>query len=78
MIKTPLLPSVPKMKANVLTTSILFTLFFALLPLLAIAGPPPLDGDPGAPIDGGASLLVGAAVAYGIKKLRNSGEKTMK
>ncbi len=28
-------------------------------------------GDPGVPIDGGASLLVGAGVMYGIRKLKN-------
>ena len=29
-----------------------------------------LDDDPGVPIDGGASLLVGAAIVYGVKKLK--------
>ncbi len=28
-------------------------------------------GDPGVPIDGGASLLAGAAIMYGVKKLRD-------
>ncbi len=34
--------------------------------------PPDFDGDPGipTPIDGGASLLVGAAAVYGARKLK--------
>jgi hypothetical protein len=44
----------------------------AILPFLAIAQPPPLEDDPGqVPIDGGASFLVGAAVVYGAKKLKD-------
>ena len=34
--------------------------------------PPPNDGEaPGVPIDGGASLLAAAGVAYGVKKYRD-------
>jgi hypothetical protein len=45
-----------------------------LLPSLALAQGGPgggLPDDPGTPIDGGASLLAGAAALYGIKKLRD-------
>lgn len=49
---------------------LLLIICLVLLPSIVQAGPPPLDGDPGAPIDGGASLLVGAAVIYGAKKLK--------
>jgi len=36
----------------------------------------PEDGDPGGvPIDGGASLLAGAAVIYGAKKLKDKSKK---
>ena len=49
---------------------LLLIICLVLLPSIVHAGPPPLDGDPGAPIDGGASLLVGAAVIYGAKKLK--------
>ena len=43
--------------------------------------PPPNDGnEPGVPIDGGASLLAAAGVAYGVKKYRdfrkNQGHKS--
>jgi hypothetical protein len=60
------------MKANLLKITALSVLLITLLPLISAATPPPpLEGDPGVPIDGGASLLVGAAVVYGMKKLRN-------
>jgi len=29
-------------------------------------------GDPGVPLDGGVSLLAGAAVMYGVKRLRKN------
>lgn len=49
-----------------------FLLVAAFIPSAVHAqGPPPLDDDPGVPIDGGASLLVGAAVIYGAKKLKD-------
>jgi hypothetical protein len=32
---------------------------------------PPIGGNHGAPFDGGASLLVAAGVAYGVKKAYN-------
>jgi hypothetical protein len=47
----------------------LIALFVIALPL-AVLGQPTLDADP-VPIDGGASLLVGAAVVYGVKKYKN-------
>lgn len=33
--------------------------------------PPPPDGDPGAPIDGGLGILLAAGAAYGVKKYRD-------
>jgi hypothetical protein len=55
------------------TISIIFMLITILLPTFALAqgGPPDPGGDPGTPIDGGASLLAATAVAYGIKKLKD-------
>jgi hypothetical protein len=38
--------------------------------------PPPPPDDPGAPIDGGLSLLLAAGAVYGVKKYRNSRKKT--
>ena len=48
------------------------TLFLCILSLLAAAQTDPDDpgGDPDAPIDGGATVLVAAAAAYGIKMIR--------
>ncbi len=34
------------------------------------ANPPDPEGDPGAPIDGGLSVLLAAGAAYGVKRLR--------
>ena len=53
-----------------------FSLLLGVLLLLgtqavyAQIGPPPPGG--GAPVDGGAGLLVAAGIAYGAKKLRDS------
>jgi len=53
------------------TISLIVIFLIILLPTLVYADPGGgLDGDPGAPIDGGASLLVGAAVVYGARKLK--------
>ena len=47
-------------------------IFLNISILSAQAPPPPNDGDqPGVPIDGGASLLAAAGVAYGVKKYRD-------
>lgn len=55
----------------------IFLLVIILLPTIVLAqGPPDPGDDPGTPIDGGASLLVGAAAAYGIKKVREKRKKT--
>jgi len=52
-------------------TAIIFLLII-LVPSIVFAGPGGgLDDDPGTPIDGGASLLVGAAAVYGIKKMKD-------
>ena len=57
--------------------SIIIALIIILLPSLALAqgGPSDPGGDPGTPIDGGASLLVGAAAVYGMKKLKDRKKK---
>jgi len=34
------------------------------------ANPPGPEGDPGAPIDGGLSVLLAAGAAYGVKRMR--------
>ncbi len=34
------------------------------------ANPPDPEGDPGAPIDGGLSVLLAAGAAYGVKRMR--------
>jgi hypothetical protein len=53
----------------------LLVLLISLLPLVALAQADP-GGDPdGVPIDGGISLLVGAAVVYGVKALRKKSNK---
>ncbi|HWB26688.1 MAG TPA: hypothetical protein VG738_14935, partial [Chitinophagaceae bacterium] len=41
-----------------------------------MAGPGGPGGDPGAPIDGGISLLVAAGIGYGAKKARDARKKT--
>ena len=49
---------------------LIFTLTLAfILPTLCIAQGDP-GGDPGVPFDGGASLLVAAGAAYGVKKYK--------
>jgi hypothetical protein len=67
---------------NIKTTTtialILLVLIIVLMPSLAMAQGGPGSGlpdDPGTPIDGGASLLAGAAALYGIKKLRDKRAK---
>jgi len=42
---------------------------------LAGSGPGGLGGDAGAPIDGGISFLVAAAVGYGVRKTRETRKK---
>lgn len=57
----------------------IFLLIIILLPFAGLAQDGPggdLPGDPGTPIDGGASLLVGAAAVYGIKKVKDRRKKT--
>lgn len=45
------------------------------LPILALAqGDPGMDPDP-IPLDGGLSLLIGAGVAYGVKKAYDKKKK---
>jgi len=58
----------------------LFVMIITLTPTLVHAqeeGPAEPGGDPGIPIpiDGGASLLVGAAALYGIKKMKDKKAK---
>lgn len=53
------------------TIAIIVILLIVFIPSVIFAQPGGgLDDDPGTPIDGGASLLAGAAAMYGIKKLR--------
>lgn len=56
------------MKKYTFIYPIVLLAIFVLAPMVAMATPPPDDPTP---IDGGATLLVGAAVAYGVKKYRN-------
>ena len=49
---------------------LIFTLILGfVLPTLCIAQGDP-GGDPGVPFDGGASLVIAAGAAYGVKKYR--------
>ncbi|MBS4042895.1 MAG: hypothetical protein KGZ59_03685 [Chitinophagaceae bacterium] len=48
---------------------ILTLLIAIILPTLCIAQGDP-GGDPGVPFDGGASILIAAGAAYGVKKYR--------
>jgi hypothetical protein len=59
------------MKYNKSIITLVLLLVIIILPFVASATPPDFEGDPGTPIDGGASLLVGAAAVYGIKKIRD-------
>lgn len=67
------------MKNNRISKQLFFVIAFLTLPLMMYAqdsGPGFPGGNGGGapdgevPIDGGASLLAGAAVAYGLKKAR--------
>jgi hypothetical protein len=59
-----------------LAMQVIFTFCFVTLPVIyALAGPHSPGSDPGAPIDGGISLLVAAGVGYGIKKVYNKKKK---
>jgi len=54
----------------------IIVLLIIMVPSMVFAGPGGgLDDDPGTPIDGGASLLAGAAVVYGFKKLKQRNRK---
>ena len=58
------------MKANkIITAAITLALVFPALSLLA-QGPPPGPSS-GAPIDGGAIMLVASAAAYGYKMMKS-------
>ena len=58
-----------KFYKNFLLVSLLI-LVFNIIPQIASAQIDPGE-DPDAPIDGGISLLVGAGIAYGVKKARD-------
>ncbi len=45
-----------------------------ILPILCIAQGDP-GGDPGVPFDGGASILIAAGAAYGVKKVRDQSKQ---
>jgi hypothetical protein len=55
---------------NTLQVLILSLLCVVCFSTVSLAGPSD-PNDSGVPIDGGASLLVGAAVVYGIKKYKD-------
>ena len=58
------------------TFGCILTLCLLLLAAVPVFSQPPDPGeDPGVPIDGGASLLVGAAVVYGAKKVKDRRNK---
>ena len=62
------------MKNRPIRILILIAAMLMVLPFVGNSSPtdpPPPDTDPGIPIDGGASLLVGAAVVYGVKKYKD-------
>ena len=66
------------MKDKIINITLLIICF--LIPVLPVlAQPPTLPSLPGAPIDGGLSILLVAGAGYGIKKVRekrqNSKEK---
>ncbi len=51
--------------------SLIITLIL-MIPFTGMAqGPADPGGDPSTPIDGGVSLLAGAAAVYGVKKLKD-------
>ncbi|HVX48512.1 MAG TPA: hypothetical protein VHB48_00085 [Chitinophagaceae bacterium] len=53
--------------------AIIITCVLLVLPAAyIIAGPRGFSSDPGAPIDGGISLLIAAGAGYGIKKVRDA------
>lgn len=57
------------------TIAHIILIIIIFLPIVALAQPgsgvPGDPGEPEVPIDGGASLLVGAAALYGIRKMRD-------
>jgi hypothetical protein len=58
------------------TIKYLLIVFISLLPLTVSALPNPGDDpDSSVPIDGGASLLVGSAILYGVKKMKDRRKK---
>ena len=69
---------IKKMNLNKTMKVLLITAILSLpaLTQAQVAGdPPPPDGDPGAPIDGGLSLLLAAGAVYGVKKFRDGKRK---
>ena len=58
-------------------STLITILLFILLPTLVQAQGNP-GGDPGVPIDGGASLILAAGIGYGAKKLKDAREKKRK
>lgn len=55
-----------------LNIGIRIAILFAImaLPVLVMAQPEGLPGDPDVPLDGGLSLLVAAGVGYGARKMK--------
>jgi hypothetical protein len=54
----------------IIAIATILIMFTPVLLWAQIGGSSSLPGDPGVPIDGGVTLLAGAAVAYGVRKLK--------
>lgn len=63
------------MKQAITNTAVLTAALLLLPTVYALAGPRGFSSDPGAPIDGGISLLVAAGIGYGAKKARDARKK---
>ncbi len=64
---------------NILKTTWLFIFLLAVHQGFAQAGPDGFDDQiVDTPLDGGISLLVGAGIAYGVKRLSKNPKKTQK
>ena len=57
--------------------NIITIIIIMFLPMLVKAQGNP-GGDPGVPIDGGATLILAAGIGYGAKKLKEAREKKNK
>lgn len=61
---------------SIINTRLIITAIVLMMSFTAMAqAPDPLDDDPGAPIDGGVSILIAAGVGYGAKKVQQMRKK---